>query len=62
VRTSGSTDIIAAARLLRLKVDCRSTGPSLRLRRDPIEDLRSSWSEMTLQSSLEAPGPDPLEL
>lgn len=58
-RASGSTDMTAAARLLRLKVDGRSIGPSLRLRREPSEDLWSSWSEITLQSSLEAPGPDP---
>lgn len=61
-RASGITDITAEARLLRLKVDDRSVEASLRLRREPIDDLRSSWSEITLQSSLEAPGPEPHEL
>lgn len=59
-RAFGTTDITAAARLLRLKLEDRSIAPSLR--REPIEDLRSSESEITLQSSLEAPLPEPFEL
>lgn len=59
-RAFGTTDITAAARLVRLKLDDRSTAPSLRC--EPKEDLRSSESEITLQSSLEAPLPERVEL
>lgn len=51
VSASGSTDMTAAARLLRLKVEDRSSLPSLNLR-EPKEERLSSLSEITLQSSL----------
>ncbi len=62
VNESGKTDNTAAARLLRLVLE-RSTVDFPSLIREPKEDLRSSCSEMTLQSSLGAPPrADPLEL
>jgi len=51
VSASGRTDITAAARLLRLNVEDRSSLPSLNLG-EPGADRFSSLSEITLQSSL----------